>query len=213
MATGKILGILVNADGSPSTEGKLIQDGTEMVFHFVDLNFPNTGLKVNDPCMFELVPDPSDPSGTSSIATNLKVYIPVAPKNITGPFTGDITANVGDVYTISGASAIVTGNILINGGTVFVEQSAQVIGNGHQIGNQGTFVARKGGNINGNIGMSTGGNLKVVNKGNLNGNIAVNQAGRIIIGNNNGPGFVTGTLDVTGGLTAMHITPDSKLIS
>lgn len=211
MAIGIIYSITPAPSGSPSTSGQVQQDETGDIFNFLDPNFPNAGLKLNDSCTFDLAQSPKDP--TVYIASNLQVLVLAAPKNIIAPYTGNITANVGDVYTISGAAAIVTGDIIINGGKVIVEQSAQVNGAKiHQITMDGVFVTRKGGQVNGNININTGGNLKVINKGNVVGNINVNQAGRIMVGNQNGPGFVTGTLDIQG-LRVMQVTPDSKIVS
>ncbi|MFI5140842.1 MAG: hypothetical protein ACHQII_00675 [Bacteroidia bacterium] len=193
MATGTVLAIGQTTDGSPPTFGKVQQDETLDIFGFQDSNFPNTKLVVGSHCTFDLVPYPADP--TALIATNLQPLILAAPQNITGPYTGDITANVGDVYTISSAAAIVNGNVTINGGKVIVEQNAQLNG-AVNVSADGIMVARGGGQVKGGVTMSTGGSLKVVNKGKITGNITMSQAGRMIVGNDNGPGFITGTVDI-----------------
>lgn len=211
MATGIVYSLIPPPSGTQPVSGSVQQDETGDIYSFQDTNFPNTGLNVGDACTFDIVQSPKDP--TSFFATNLQRLVATPPKNITGPFTGDITSNVGDVYTISGSTAVVTGNIIINGGKVIVEQDAQVHAtSAHSITNDGVFVARKGGTVNGTIGINSGGNLKVVNKGNVVGNINVNQAGRIMVGNQNGPGYVTGTLDIQG-LRDLRVTPDSKITS
>jgi hypothetical protein len=193
MATGTVFVVGQNADGSPSTFGKVKQDETEDIFGFQDKNFPNTNLVAGNPCTFDLITDPND--STSTIATNLQPLVVIPPKNITGPYTGNITANVGDVYTISTANGVVTGDITINGGKVIVEQNALING-AVNVNADGIIVARGGGQIKGGVIMSTGGNLKVVNKGQIKGNITMSQAGRMIVGNANGPGFITGTVDI-----------------
>ena len=210
MNTGTVYAIGQNPDGSPSTTGRVLQDGTEMIYGFSDPNFPKTGLQVNSPCSFDLVPDPSDPSGLTTIATNLQTYTPAAPKNITGPYTGDITANAGDTYTITGNAAIVNGNIIINGGIVYVEQNAQVIGKSHQVGAGGTFVVRKGGTAMGGVVVATGGNLRVVNNGIVNGSLSTSNAGVIIVGNNNGPGAINGSLNLNG-VRSLKVNSNSTL--
>jgi len=213
MATGFVLDI----DATSGNSGHVQVDETLEILYFKDGNFPTTGLKVKDKCTFDILQNvPNiDPNGPTDMATNLQPLVVPSPPptNITGPYKGDLTANVGDVITVTGTSAVVAGNIIINGGKVIVEQGAQVNATAsHQISKDGVFVARKGGQVNGNININTGGNLKVINKGNVVGNINVNQAGRIMIGNQNGPGFVTGTLDIQG-MRGMQVTPDSKITS
>jgi hypothetical protein len=193
MATGVIIRIGVNPDGTEGTFGKLQQDETLDVFPFQDPNFLNTGLIIGSPCTFDLITDPNDP--TAYIAVNLQPLVLAAPQNITGPYTGNITANVGDVYTISSAAAIVTGNVTINGGKVIVEQNAQLNG-AVNVSGDGIIVARGGGQVKGGVTMSSGGSLKVVNKGKITGSITMSQAGRMIVGNDNGPGFIAGTVDI-----------------
>jgi hypothetical protein len=193
MATGIVFVVGQNPDGTPATFGKVQQDETGDIFLFQDPNFLNTGLVAGNACTFDLITDPNDP--TSTIATNLQPLVLAPPQNITGPYTGNITANVGDVYTISSAAAVVTGNITINGGKVIVDQNAQVNG-AVNVSADGIIVARGGGQVKGGVTMSTGGSLKVVNKGKITGSVTMSQAGRMIVGNANGPGFITGTVDI-----------------
>jgi hypothetical protein len=190
MATGNVT--LVNRNG---ISGTVTVDETNEVLNFSDSNFPSTGLNdtTNTACTFDIVDDVNNPG--QSIANNLKQLVAAAPQNITGPYTGNITANVGDVYTISTAKGVVNGNITINGGKVIVEQNA-VINGSVNVSGDGIIVAKGGGQIRGNIGINTGGSLKVVNNGTIKGNIGINQAGRMIVGNANGPGFITGTVDI-----------------
>jgi hypothetical protein len=207
MATGTVLVVGQNADGSPAPFGKVKQDETGDVFAFQDPNFLNTGLVVGSPCTFDLIPDPNNPG--LSIAQNLQLLVLAPPQNITGPYTGNITANVGDVYTISSAAAIVTGNVTINGGKVIVDQNAQINGVVN-VSADGIIVARGGGQVKGGVTMSTGGSLKVVNKGKITGNITMSQAGRMIVGNENGPGFINGTVDIQR-IRAFDITAGSSI--
>jgi len=190
MATGIVYSI---TPGNPPTSGQVQQDETGDVFTFSDQSFPSTNLKVNDTCTFVLGPDPQDP--TSTVASNLQPLVPAPPQNITGPYTGNITANVGDVYTISTAKGVVTGDITINGGKVVVDQNALING-AVNVSGDGIIVAKGGGQVKGGVTMSTGGSLKVVNKGKINGNITMSQAGRMIVGNDNGPGFINGAVDI-----------------
>jgi hypothetical protein len=207
MATGIVFVVGQNADGTPATFGKVQQDETGDIFGFQDPNFPNTGLVAGNACTFDLITDPNDP--TSTIATNLQPLVLAPPQNITGPYTGNITANVGDVYTISTAAAVVTGNVTINGGKVIVDQNAQING-AVNVSADGIIVARGGGQVKGGVTMSTGGSLKVVNKGKITGNITMSQAGRMIVGNANGPGFITGTVDIQK-IRAFDITAGSSI--
>ena len=192
MATGIVYSISPAPVGVNPASGQVQQDETGEIFNFSDPNFPNTGLAVNSPCTFDIV---LNIKSHLSEATNLQPLVLAPPQNITGPYTGDITANVGDIYTISSAAAIVTGNVTINGGKVIVEQNAQVNG-AVNVSSDGIIVARGGGQVKGGVTMSTGGSLKVVNKGKINGSVTMSQAGRMIVGNDNGPGFIAGTVDI-----------------
>ncbi|HXU27052.1 MAG TPA: polymer-forming cytoskeletal protein [Bacteroidia bacterium] len=193
MATGIVYSITPDPSGAPPTAGQVQQDETGDIFDFSDQSFSGTNLQPNDHCTFVLGPNPHNPAGM--LATNLQPLVPLPPQNITGPYTGNITANVGDVYTISSAAAVVTGNVTINGGKVIVEQNGQING-AVDVSGDGIIVARGGGQVKGGVTMSTGGSLKVVNKGKINGNITMSQAGRMIVGNANGPGFINGTIDI-----------------
>ncbi|HXB40775.1 MAG TPA: hypothetical protein VNZ49_09550 [Bacteroidia bacterium] len=203
MATGIVLDFTSDLHNA----GHVKVDETGEILPYSDRNFPNTGLNLNDPCTFDIFPDPMNPG--SYVATNLQKIGVVPPTNITQPFNGNVTSNPGDVITISGAAAVVTGNLIINGGKIIVEQSAQVNGNAHQL-NDGALVARQGGLIKGGINVDNGGNLKVVNKGKIVGPINVNMGGRMIVGNDNGPGFITGTIDILK-IRRFDITGDSKI--
>jgi hypothetical protein len=208
MATGIVLSLTPAPGGAPSTSGQVQQDETGDIFNFQDTNFPNTGLKLNGSCTFDLIQSPKDP--TSFYATNLAVAPAPRLQTINGP-TGDITALVGDVITITSSAAVVNGTITISGGKVVIDQNATVNGPVN-VNADGIIVAKGGGSITGNIGMSTGGSLKVVKNGSITGNVIASQAGRIIVGNQNGPGFITGTLDIQG-LRDLRVTPDSKIVS
>ena len=204
MATGIVLSI----DAAGDT-GSVQVDETNEILPFRDSAFPSSGLAVNSPCTFTVETDPANPK--LFYATNLKgLAVPVPPPTtITGPFTGDVTVNAGEVATITGAAAIVNGNLILNGGKIIVEQNAQVTGTLHTI-TDGILVVRKGGQIKGSVGIESGGSLKVVNKGQVKGNIAINQAGRVIIGNENGPGFINGTIDIFR-IRKFSVTIDSKI--
>jgi hypothetical protein len=207
MTQGIVLSI--NPDG---ISGVVQVDETMENLNFRDTNFPNTGITnqaPNNACMFDVLPDPQSRISGVYYATHLATVPVGQPSTINGPWNKDVVANAGDVITITGAAAVVTGNLISTGGKIIVEQGANVTGNAHQV-NGGVFVARKGGTVNGPIGVNQGGNLKVVNKGTLNGNITVNQAGRMIVGNDNGPGFVKGSLTISG-LRDMQVTPDSQI--
>ncbi|HXD92308.1 MAG TPA: hypothetical protein VNX01_03805 [Bacteroidia bacterium] len=207
MATGIVYSIDPAPVGANPTSGQVQQDETGDIFQFTDPNFPNTGLALNAQCTFDIVTSPKDP--TLSYATNLQPLVLSPPQSITGPYTGNITANVGDVYTISTAAAVVTGNVTINGGKVIVDQNAQINGS-INVSGDGIMVARGGGQVKGGVVMSSGGSLKVVNKGKVTGNISVSQAGRMIVGNANGPGFITGTVDIQK-IRAFDITAGSSI--
>lgn len=212
MATGILYSVNspTGADGSKPSTGQVQVDETGEILAFDDPNFSTSGIQnVGDKCTFDIIP-PDGRVHTVAYATNLKALVATAPPTtITGPQTGDITANVGDIITITGAAAIVTGNIIVNGGKVIIEQDAQVVGTAHSIVD-GVIVARKGGQVKGGINVDGGGNLKVVNKGKIVGGINVQSGGRMIVGNDNGPGFINGAIDILK-IRKLDITPDSKI--
>lgn len=204
MATG----IVLDFTSDLRNAGHVQVDETGEILPYNDKNFPNTGLNLNDPCTFDVLPDPMNPG--SYYATNLQKIGVVPPTNITQPFNGDVTANPGDVVTITGIAAVITGNLIVNGGKIIVEQSAQVNGTAsHQI-NDGALVVRKGGQVKGGINIDGGGNLKVINKGKMVGGINVNNGGRMIVGNDNGPGYITGPIDILR-IRKFDVTADSKI--
>lgn len=207
----------VTSFNNNSTDPTIIYYGTVTdlmgdIYNVTDPGFNNSNFSIGGTATFSIT-TVVDAEGNFT-AFGVKPGAPAPPPTtITGPYTGDITANIGDVYTVTGKEAVVTGNLIINGGTIIVEQQAQVNGTSHQISQGGVMFTRKGGNTNGNISINTGGCMKVVNNGTVRGNIGINAAGKIMIGNQNGPGFITGTLDVQGGLRAMQVSPDSKIVS
>lgn len=195
MATGIVLSI------DPSgTTGQVQVDETGETLPFNDPNFPNTGLTATAPtnaCTFDILEEPVSPTSLSVIlyyATNMQIAPVVNNVSISGS-SGAITANVGDIYTISSAAAIVTGAVTINGGKVIVDQNATING-AVTIGADGILVARGKGKVNGAIIVNTGGSMKVVNNGHVAGTVVASQAGRMIIGNDNGPGSITGTITI-----------------
>ncbi len=207
MTTGIVLSI--NPDG---ISGVVQVDETLETLNFRDSNFPSLGITAqapNNACVFDVLPDPLSRIAGVYYATNLATVPVGTPSTIDGPWSKDVIANAGDVVTVTGAAAVVTGNLIVNGGKIIIEKDARVTGTAHQVSG-GVFVTRKGGTVNGPIGVNQGGNLKVVNKGTVNGNITVNQAGRMIVGNDNGPGFIKGSLTISG-LRDMQVTSDSKI--
>ncbi|MEO6303221.1 MAG: polymer-forming cytoskeletal protein [Bacteroidia bacterium] len=184
MALGKVESI----DTVDPTAGTVKEDETEQVYPFSDANFPTSGLKVGDPCTYEI-----DYSSRIPTATNLKAYAPTT-KDITTTVQGPLTVNVGETLNVK-KGGMVNGAITINNGNLFVEDTGGVVGE-VTVNSQGSFIVRKGGMVNGNIMINQGSACKVVNKGTVKGNIMINSANRFIVGNDNGGGTITGSITV-----------------
>ena len=211
MATG----IVLSVDPSGTT-GQVQVDETGETFTFDDPNFPNTGLTTqapNNSCTFDIVSHIIiGPTGRPVIvysATNLQVAPATRTQTINTAYSGDITALVGDVITITSAAAVLTGNVTVNGGKVVIDSSAQVVGS-ININSDGIVAVKNKGTVRGNIVINSGGNLKVVNKGKLMGSIVIQQAGRMIVGNDNGSGSIMGAIDITQ-IRHLTITADSTI--
>ncbi len=207
LATGTVYSITPVPAGQQATTGQVQQDETGDIFNFSDPGFPTSGLTLNSSCSFTLTPSPKD--DTVFIASGLGPAPVPRLQDITASVTQDITAQLGDVITIKN-SAVLTGTVTINGGKVVVDQNATISG-AINVNSNGIVVAKGGGTISGGIAISTGGNMKVVNQGNVTGSIVANGAGVIIVGNKNGPGFITGNIDVSGGLRAMRVSVASTI--
>jgi hypothetical protein len=208
MATGIVKTITPTGDPNiQPTTGTVEADETGEIISFEDPNFPATGLIEGDVCTFDVNMVPARDGTLTPIAINLaKVTVVESP--ITGPFTGDITANAGQTFLIKSAAGVVTGNININGGKVIVADSAQI--NGNVSVNDGVFVARKSGGVKGSILINGGGSLKVVNGGVIKGNINITAGARLIIGNDNGGGTINGSLSIQK-IRKIDITSTSKI--
>jgi hypothetical protein len=204
--TGTILSFGVNPDGTPSTKGQVQQDSTDPttpgpIYTFKDPNFPNLHLEDGDKCVFDL--DDTNTAYNLRAASNSQV--------ITGPYNGNLIANPGDVITIKTAAAIVSGSITINGGQVNLNNNASIApATTININANGVFAARTGGQVNGGVVINSGGSLKVVNGGKVLGGVVVQSGNRLQVGNKNGPGLISGPLDISG-IQAFNMTPDSSI--
>ena len=205
---GTILSDVLNSDGTPSPNGQVQQDSTNpkipgAIYTFNDPNFPNLHLEDGDKCTFDL--------DNNNIAINIKPFSNT--QTITGPYTGDLVANSGDVITIKTAAAIINGSITINGGQVNLNNNASIAQTAIvNVNANGVFVARTGGQVNGGVVVNSGGSLKVVNGGKVLGGVVVQSGNRLQIGNQNGPGTISGPFDVTG-VQNFHMTPGSSITS
>ncbi len=184
MALGKVDSI----NPSNPASGTVKEDETEQIYPYEDKNFPSTGLKVGDPCTYDI-----DYSVERPIATNLQAYVPTT-RDITTPVEGPITVNVGETLNIK-KGGMVKGNVNVMNANLIVEDTGSIEGN-VEVNSQGSFIVRKGGMVKGNINVLQGSACKVVNKGNIKGNINVVSANRLIVGNDNGGGTITGSITV-----------------
>src|ERR1700756_1135663 len=192
--TGTIISYAVNADGTQSTTGQVQQDSTDTntpgtIYPFSDSNFPTLHLEDGDKCIFDV-----DTTGT---AINIRVFNTT--QTITGPYTGDLVANSGDVITIKSAAAVISGTITINGGQVNINNNASIAQTATiNVNANGVLAARTGGQVNGGVIINSGGSLKVVNGGKVLGGVIANSGNRLQIGNKNGPGTISGHFDISG---------------
>lgn len=184
MALGKV----ESTDPTDPTMGTVREDESDQVYPFIDPNFPSSGLKVGNPCTYDI-----DYSQPKPIASNLKAYVPTS-QDITTTVQGPITLNTGETLNIK-KGGMVNGNIVVTNANLIVEDTGGVIGE-ITVDAQGSFIIRKGGMVNGNIVVNKGSVCKVVNKGNVKGNIVVTSANRLIVGNDNGGGTITGSITV-----------------
>jgi hypothetical protein len=200
MPTGIIASVETKVD--PPVSGTIKADETGDLIPFTDPNFAKLGLTVGDPVAYTL-----DPNSKELIAINLAVVAPPLKEiEITGPSAG-FKINANETYILKGAAAVVTGDIDITSGKLIAGKDSSVKGN--ITGNDATIVARNKGSLNGNITI-TDGALKVVTGGCVTGNVVITNRARIIIGNDEGPGKITGTLSVQHA-TLLTITKDSKI--
>jgi hypothetical protein len=184
MALGKVESI----DPVSSVKGTIKEDESEQVYPYEDKNFPSTGLKVGDPCTYDI-----DYSAERPVATNLMAYTP-STTDITTTVQGPISVGAGETLNVK-KGGMVNGAINISNGNLFVEDTGNVTGN-VTIENQGSFIVRRGGMVNGAINVSSGSAFKVVNKGVVKGAINIVSANRLIVGNANGGGTITGAITV-----------------
>ena len=184
MALGKVESI----DPVSPVKGTIKEDESEQVYPFEDKNFPNTGLKVGDPCTYDI-----DYSAERPLASNLAAYTPTE-QEINTVVQGPLTVNTGETLKIK-KGGMVNGNIVVTNANLIVEDTGGVTGH-ITVDAQGSFIIRKGGMVNGNIVVNKGSVCRVVNKGNVKGNIVVSSANRLIIGNDNGGGTITGAITV-----------------
>lgn len=204
--TGSVYAVGINPDGSPSTRGRVQQNSPDptipgTIYPFNDPNFPNSGLDDGDQCLFDL--------DTTNTAINLRPLS--VTRTITGPVTENIVVNQGDMITIKSAAAIVTGSITINGGQVNLNNNASIT-NGVTVNGNGVLVAKTGGQVNGGIVINSGGSLRVINGGKIMGGIVVQSGNRLQVGNKNGPGSISGPIDISD-VKSFHMTPGSSITS
>lgn len=172
-------------------------------FPYNDPNFKSTGLQVGSECTFDIDFNAKDP-----VATNLQPYT-ATEKIITEPFSGDITSQAGETIRIK-KGGMVRGNVTMSSNsTLFIEDDGVVEGT-VTVNDGSNAIVRKGGMVRGNVTINNGAVLKVVNKGTVKGNITYNSGNRLIIGNNNGPGTITGSI-TTDRLRKLQITADSTI--
>lgn len=183
MALGKVE--TINVD--PST-GTIIEDETGQVYGYNDPNFPKTGLKVGDPCTYEI-----DYSQRTPTASNLMPYVPTETV-ITTPVSGPITVNVGETLKVKNGG-VITGSVIIKNGNLVVQGTGEVVGD-VSVDNEGSAVVKNGGKITGSVIIASGSALKVKNGGTIRGNIDITKANRVIIGDNDGGGSVYGAITI-----------------
>ncbi len=209
MATGIVLSV-----DPIGTTGQVQVDETGETLPFNDPNFPSSGLSATAPNNAALfaIDAAADQETAQYYATGLKQAPPVNKVSISSSSSANVTANVGDVITISGSGTIVSGDININGGKIIIDQAQVSPTSGVvNVTADGIIVARNGGQVtNGNININTGGSMKVVNNGQVTGTVVISQAGRMIVGNANGPGIITGTIDIKG-IRAIDISGGSVI--
>lgn len=196
MALGKV--ITINSD---NISGTITEDESGQTYDFSDKDFPSTGLKVNDPCTYEI-----DYSQKIPIATKLAAYTPTE-TDITTPVSGPITVNSGETLRVKNGG-VITGTVVVNNGNLFVQGTGQVKGD-VTINAEGSAIIKNGGVITGTVVVSSGSAFKVKNGGMIRGNIDVTKANRVIIGDTDGGGNIYGALTIDK-IRKVTITATSK---
>lgn len=183
MALGKVDKIYADP-----TTGAIIEDETGQIYSFKDPNFPATGLKVGDPCTYDI-----DYSAKTPIATNLQPYTPTETV-ITTAVSGPITVNPGESLRVKNGGKI-TGTVVINNGNLFVQGTGEVDGD-VTVNAEGSAIVRNGGKITGSVVIASGSALKVKSGGTIRGNVNIDKANRVIIGDTDGGGIISGAITI-----------------
>jgi hypothetical protein len=183
MALGKVE--TISAD---PTIGTIIEDESGQVYGYNDPNFPQTGLKVGDPCTYTI-----DYAQRIPVASNLLPYVPTETV-ITTPVAGPITVNVGESLKVKNGGKI-TGSVIINNGNLFVQGTGEINGD-VTVNQEGSAIVRNGGMIKGSVIINSGSALKVRSGGIIRGNVDVTKANRVLIGDNDGGGIIYGALTI-----------------
>lgn len=202
MALGKVESI--NTD---NISGTIKEDETSIVYPFNDTNFPNTGLKVGDPCTYDI-----DYSDKNPVASNLMPYTPTE-REITTTIDTPVTVNVGETVKIKNGGKV-NGEIKINSGCLIIQGTGESNG-GIVVDKEGALVVRNGGVVKGQIVINNASTLKVKNGGVVRGEIVINKADSFIVGDVGGSGGNSGGI-ISGNITIKRIrkvviTSDSKI--
>ncbi len=179
-----VIGTVKGVD-STGVRGTVSPNDSDETYVFGDTNFPNTGLSVGDPCMFDL-----ECFGLMCRASNV-LPVSVTKRVINSDLTENLTIGQMDEVIIKG-SATLTGDVTINGGELKVKDNSTV--NGKVDINDGGFAMFKDGVVTGAITVNKS-RIKLVN-GTAQSDVTMNGDGELI---SKSGGMVNGAITVNKG--------------
>jgi hypothetical protein len=200
------LGKVESIDPIDNTKGTVREDETNEVFNYSDDEFATKNLAVGDSCSFDV-----DYTLRQPVATNLQKVTIVPTKVINREETGPLTILAGETVIVK-EGGNVKGDIKIINGKLVVAANGATEGR-TDISEGGRLVVKEGGNVKGDIHIVKGSALKIIGGGKVTGNIYIpkaNSLNRFILGNADGPGSITGALDMFR-VRNISITAESKI--
>jgi hypothetical protein len=197
MATGTIT--TVNPD---KISGTITLDDDGGTYGFSDTNFPSTGLAPTNPATTAI--DFEEPT---PIGTGVEPVIIEPPVEITTTVTQDFTVGKGQSLVVRNKGHV-KGNVVIGSGSLTVQGGGLVEGN-ITVSDGGNVNLRNNGHVKGNVVIGSGNVMKIVGGGKLEGSLTITKSNKLIIGNDNGGGIITGTIDIKK-IRRVEITSTSK---
>ncbi len=179
-----VIGTVKSIDGS-GIRGSVSPDDSDETYNFADANFPNTGLKVDDPCMFDL-----NCYSLNCTAANI-TPVTVSKRVIDSDVNENLSIGQTDVVVVKN-NAKITGSVTVSGGEIKLKDGATL--DGPLELNDGGFALLKDGVVTGAITVNKS-RVKLVS-GTADSSITMNGDGELI---SKSGGMVNGAITVNKG--------------